>query len=104
MSAESSSTTVTFVRRLAVNRTPRQPSELKPENRAQWGLQVVTSIESGSGRVPGVEGYRAWVVQVTKNASGTTVTRMLQSARIDNAPIGPDDSRWAFIAGHARAV
>jgi hypothetical protein len=62
------------------------------------------SIESGSGRVPGMGGYCTWIVQVTKNASGTTAIRMLQSARVDNVPIGSDDSRWAFIAGHARAV
>ncbi len=62
------------------------------------------SIESGSGHVPGVDGYCTWVVQVTKNASGATVIRMLQSARVDNVPIGSDDSRWAFIGAHARAV
>lgn len=62
------------------------------------------SIESGSGRVPGVDGYGTWVVQVANNASGATAIRMLQSARVDNVPNGSDDSRWAFIARHARAV
>lgn len=63
-----------------------------------------SSIESGSGRVPGVDAYCTWDVQVTKNASGATAIRMLQSARVDNVPIGSEDSRWSFIAGHARAV
>lgn len=62
------------------------------------------TIEAGSGRVPCVDGYCTWVVEVTKNASGATAIRMLQSGRVGNVPIGSDDSRWAFIAAHARAV
>lgn len=56
-----------------------------------------TSIERGSGNIPGV-GYASWQVQVTKYASGEVGLRMLQTVRVEDGPIGREDPRFQRIA------
>lgn len=64
-----------------------------------------TSIERGSGSVPGV-GRASWQLQVTKTSSGAVHMRMLQSARLldEGHPIGREDSRFQRIADFLGAV
>ena len=62
-----------------------------------------TSIERGSGNVPGV-GWASWQLQVTKNANGEVSIRMLQTARVKDGPIGREDPRFQRIADFLGAV
>lgn len=62
------------------------------------------STEPGYGRVPGIDGVVTWTVRVTKTASGTTSTRVLQNVRVDGVPIGAEDARYPYVARHANAI
>lgn len=63
-------------------------------------------IKIGSGNVPGA-GNVSWKLQVTKNANGDVMLRVLQEVRLldeGGKMIGSEDPRYAFVARHLGAM